>query len=274
MSKRIIKNLIVGTVCIVLLCGCGASKEKLSEAEAAMSALLEAKQKAEETYLDMVDSSKADTLDELSAKEAEISEIDITKLNDKKIDELLPQLQELTEQYNTIGTELNKTLDKENEERKERLKHTSVDVFFVNKSGMNLKSIILHDISADIKSDNFIGDEVTLNAGYTLMGAQLDLYEDSSSWEFLITDENGTEYTLPSANLKEISDDGASIVLKYDSKGGTGSAEIGAYVALKEPEEEAAKETQAGEAENSSEALSEEGASDAASTESSETKSN
>lgn len=239
MKKRFCINVMLGAVTAILIMGCGVSEEKLSQAESAKSDLIEAKQKAEQTYLDMVDSSNRDTLDELAGREAEYEDMDISKLNDKKIDELLPQLQELTEQYNQTQSKMDKTLEKETEERKERQKHSSVDVFFVNKTGMNLKSIILRDITQNINSDNYIGDGVTLNAGYTLMGAQLDLYEDSSEWEFVIKDENGTEYNLPSDNLKDIGQDGASIVLKYDSKEGTGSASTGSYVAIKEPEETA-----------------------------------
>lgn len=236
MKKRKFTLPILAAVLILILVGCGVSQEKLSEAESLKQKMIEAKDRAEETYLDLVDSSQRKTLDELAGKEAELEEIDLSKQNDKRIDELLPQLQELTEQYAYVESEMNKTLNKENEEKKERLKHTDVDVFFINKTGKNLSSIILHDTTEDIKSDNFIGDKVTLNAGYTLMGASLDLYEDSTSWEFLVTDESGTEYTLSCGNLKEIGEDGASIVLKLDSEGGGGSAEIGAYVALKEPE--------------------------------------
>ncbi|MCR5404845.1 MAG: hypothetical protein K6E91_13645 [Butyrivibrio sp.] len=272
MIKRKVFYALVGAFFLVLLSGCGASKEKLEEAQSAKSAMIEAKQKAEETYLDMVDSSSRGVLDDLAQHEAELEEVDVSKLNDKKIDELLPKLQEMTENYNTIGTELNQTLDKENEERKERLKHTSVDVFFVNKTGMDLKSIILHDTSADINSDNYIGDGVTLNSGYTLMGAQLDLYEDSKAWEFIVTDTNGTEYTLPSANLRDISEDGASIVLKYDSSSSSGSAEIGAYTAPAEQQEEISEEAASQDAAGSDKSKEEAG--EAASAESSEKKDN
>ncbi len=236
MKKRNYTLPILAAALLLVFTGCGVSQEKLSEVESVKQKMIEAKQKAEETYLDLVDSSQRQALDDLAAKEAELEEIDLSKQNDKRIDELLPQLQELTEQYASTESEMNKTLNKENEEKKEILKHSSVDVFFINKTGKNLKSIILHDTSEDIKSDNFIGDKVILNAGYTLMGATLDIYEDSTSWEFLVTDESGTEYTLTCGNLKEIGEDGASIVLKLDSEGGGGSAEIGSYVVLTEPE--------------------------------------
>ena len=70
----------------VLLVACGPSDEKLAEAEGARNTLILARQAAEDTYLDVSDTSQRAMLDSLSEKVAEIEQMDFTKMNDKKID--------------------------------------------------------------------------------------------------------------------------------------------------------------------------------------------
>ena len=95
--------LIMITAMILLLVGCRPSDEKLAEAEEARNLLLQVKQTAEDTYLDISDTSLRSSLDELAGKEAEIEQIDFTTLSDKKIDEILPTITELTNSYQNLG---------------------------------------------------------------------------------------------------------------------------------------------------------------------------
>ena len=227
---------LIAALMAVLLVACGPSDEKLAEAEGARSLLAQAKQTAEDTYLDVSDTSQRSVLDSLSEKEAEIAQLDFTKMNDKKIDEILPTITELTESYQNIGKELSGVLTDETKIKEEKAKHSGLEVYFINKTEMNLSKIVLHDISANTYSDNFIGDGVTLQSGYTLMGASLDIYSDSSEWEFVITDDAGTEYTLSCESLKGEALSGASIVLIYDSKEAVGEATLGGYFPEPEPE--------------------------------------
>lgn len=235
---------IISLLMAVLLVACGPSDEKLSEAEEARNVLVQAKQTAEDTYLDVSDTSQRIALDELADKEAEIEQIDFNKLNDKKIDEILPGIAELTESYQNIGKELSNILTDETKVREEKAKHKGLDTYFINKTGMNLSKIVLHDISADTFSDNYIGDGVVLADGYTLMGVSLDVYADSSEWEFVITDDVDNEYILSCESLKGQTIDGASLVLSYDPATGTGEATLGGYFPQPEPELEPAPETE------------------------------
>ena len=237
-QKRIIP--IIAAAMAVLLVACGPSDEKLAEAEEARGLLVQAKQTAEDTYLDVSDTSLRSTLDELAEKEAEIEQLDFTKMNDKKIDEVLPGITELTENYQNLGKELSSVLTSETEVKEEKAKHSSIDTYFINKTGMNLSKIQLHDIF----SDNFIGDGVNLGDGYTLMGAALDIYADSSEWEFVVTDDVGNEYTFTCESLKGKELDGASIVLTYDSKEAVGEAVLGGYFPQPEVETEPAEGTE------------------------------
>ena len=60
---------------MLALCACKPSDEKLNEAETARGVLLEAKESAEATYLDITDSSKKSELEELSKEVAEIERV-------------------------------------------------------------------------------------------------------------------------------------------------------------------------------------------------------
>lgn len=235
---------IIALIMAVLLVACGPSDEKLSEAEEARSLLAAAKQTAEDTYLDVSDTSQRIALDELAQKEAEIEQLDFKKLNDKKIDEILPGIAELTESYQNIGKELSNVLTDETKVREEKAKHKGLDTYFINKTGMNLTKIVLHDISADTYSDNYIGEGVSLLNGYTLMGVSLDIYADSSEWEFVITDDVDNEYTLSCESLKGQTIDGAAIVLSYDPAAAVGEATLGGYFPQPEPEPESAPESE------------------------------
>ncbi len=209
----------------LFLVACGPSDEKLAEAEGARSLLLQARQAAEDTYLDITDSDNKDKLKELSDKTAEIEAIDFTKLNDKKIDAVLPTITELTDSYQSMGADMTAILKEETDVREEKAKHLERDVYFINKTGMNLSKLALYDVSRDETSDNYIGDGIYLLNGYSLMGVTLDIYADSTEWEFLITDDGGTDYVLSCSDLRELDPEGMTIVLEYDTKSQEGSAE-------------------------------------------------
>ena len=217
------------------LVACGPSDEKMAEVTQALSVMTGAGESARETYLDITDSSMKARLDELQEKENEIKTTEWSKLNDKKIDEILPSIAEITEEYQSIGGQLNEILSAETATKEEKAKHNFQQVFFVNKTGMNLTEIKLHDLTQDTWSDNYLGEGVVLEAGYTLMGPALDVYTDSSRWEFVIKSEADTEYTLSCESLFPVDTKGMSITFTYDSKTGEGSAAFGSYTA--EPQE-------------------------------------
>lgn len=214
----------------VMLMGCRASEAKIKEAEDARASMITARETAQETYLDITDSSKKAMLDELAAKAAEIESVDFSKMSEKKIDEFLPSVQEVTDSYSDIQGYLDGTLQKEKEAGEEAAKNIQIDAYAINKTGMNLTELVLHDVTKDTFSDNLMGEGVVLQAGYTLMGIELEIHADSSMWEFLVKDENGTPYTLVCENLLEQAKDGISLTLDYDKNTQMGRAVFGHYV--------------------------------------------
>jgi hypothetical protein len=87
---------------------------------------------------------------------------------------------------------------------------------------MNLVSVVLHDKTTDTYSDNLLGDNVTLNSGYTLMGVVLDLTKASTEYEFVVTNDNNTDFSLPCDDLGSLKINETSITLRYDSETKTG----------------------------------------------------
>ncbi len=248
MKKSLVLSILV--LMTAVLVACGPSDEKMAEVTQALSLMTGAGESARETFLDITDPSMKAQLDELSEKENEIKAIELEKLNDKKIDEeVMPRIEEVTRGYLDLGAKLNEILTAETDTKTENDKHRFSQVYFINKTGMNLTEIKLHDLTQDSYSDNFLGDGVTLEAGYTLMGPALDVYADSSRWEFVVKSDADTEYTLTCESLLPVKAEGLSITLTYDSKTETGTADFGGYTtALQEPSSEAAQDASGPEA--------------------------
>lgn len=214
---------------MVMLVGCKPSEEKLSEAESARTALVQARASAEETYLDIADTSLRSELDELGVKTSEIEAIDFTKMSDKKIDEVLPSISELTSSYETVQSKLNGTYQEETAAKEEKAKNIQISSYIMNKMGFDLKSVVLHDITKDTYSENLLGDGNELASGYTIMGVGLEVNTDSEAWEFIVKNTNDTSFTLPCDSLKEADPEGISLTFEYDNETQTGSATLGKY---------------------------------------------
>lgn len=226
-KKRVV--LLSVLVMALMLVGCKPSEEKLTEAENARSQLVQAREKAEETYLDIADTSLRPELDALGVKVAEIEAIDFTKMSDKKIDGVLPTITELTDSYGTVQSKLDGTYNQESAASAEQAKNIQINAYIINKMGFDVKSIILHDITTDTYSGNLIGDENTLGSGYTLMGVKLEINTDSEAWEFIVRNTTDTSFTLPCDSLKEADPSGISLSFEYDNETQTGAVNFGGY---------------------------------------------
>ena len=211
----------------VLLVACKPSPEKLNEAEVARAALVEAKNNAENTYLDITDSSLRGALDELAAKEKEAEKKDFTKMSDSMLELYIPKVKELTGEYVKIQELLNMKLAEDNVRREAAAKEALINAYIVNNTEFMITEMALHDITSDTISGNLLGEGVSLASGYTLAGVDLDIKIDSSQWEIVIKDDGGKVNSFTCGDFNQASRDGVYVILNYDSSSGTGSAEIG-----------------------------------------------
>lgn len=236
MNKKKICTILLTVLTGVMLVACKPSDEKLAEANTARNTLIEYRGRAEQKYLDLTEETNRAKLDELSARVDETLTVDFTKMSDKKIDEYLPTVRTLITEYEAIVGVLDKTYDSEEAQRTEAAKHQEIECYVLNKLGVNVTGLKLHDLTTDSYSDNLLGDGVVLNDGYTLMGIMLEIHADSKAWELTASDENGKEYVLPLENLIDNVDNGMSIILKMNTETGEAFAQIGSYISMPETE--------------------------------------
>ena len=226
MKKRVI---IAAALMMLVLSGCKPSAEKLSEAEGYVNQLKEYQNAAEEKYLDIADTSLRPELDALGVKAAAVYEEDFSKLSNKKIDEKIPEVLLLLGQYEDIQKRLDGTYQEETSANEELAKNLKIDAYIINKCGFDISSIILRDVTTDTYSDNLIGEGEILADGYTLMGVKLEVYADSSQWEFLVKDSNETQRVFACDSLKDVSSEGVSLVFNYDAASDSGTVSFGGY---------------------------------------------
>ena len=226
MKKRVI---IAAALMMLALSGCKPSAEKLSEAEGYVNQLKEYQNAAEEKYLDIADTSLRPELDALGVKAAAVYEEDFSKLSNKKIDEKIPEVLLLLGQYEDIQKRLDGTYQEETSANEELAKNLKIDAYIINKCGFDISSIILRDVTTDTYSDNLIGEGEILADGYTLMGVKLEVYADSSQWEFLVKDSNETQRVFACDSLKDVSSEGVSLVFNYDAASDSGTVSFGGY---------------------------------------------
>ncbi|RKM54960.1 hypothetical protein D6853_12055 [Butyrivibrio sp. X503] len=229
MRKRIVTGALLILLTGTMLVACKPSEEKLNEAETTRQVLIEAKKAAEETYLDITDSSKKGELEELAKREAEFESIDFTKMSDRKIDGILPDIIALTQEYQSLQNTLDATLSSEKNEKDEAAKHMDLGSYIINKTGLSIIEVKIHDVTTDTYSDNLLGEGVVLEPGFTLMGAVIDVNVTSSEWEVIIKDQNNTSHNLKCGDLKSVDKEGIALVITLDSATGEGLAEIGSY---------------------------------------------
>ncbi len=227
MKKKLV--VLLAIVMSLSLAGCKPSEEKLSEIEGYKTQLQAKRAEAEEKYLDIADTSLRPELDALGVQVSEVEKIDFSKLSNKKIDEKSPELLLLLGQYDDVLKKLDGTYQQESAVNNELAKNVEIDAYFINKTGFEITSIILHDMTTDNYSDNLIGDGEVFSDGYTLMGVKLEIHTDSDAWEFLVKDINDTQRQFSCESLKEASQDGVSMVFDYDNESELGRVTFGGY---------------------------------------------
>ena len=132
-------------------------------------------------------------------------------------------------QYDDIQKKLEGTYQEETTANEELAKNQQIDAYIINKTGFDISSIILRDVTMDNLSDNLIGEGESLADGYTLMGVKLEIHTDSSQWEFIVKDGNGTQRVFACDSLKDVSDEGVSLVFDYDADTDSGTVSFGGY---------------------------------------------
>ena len=195
--------LLLTSMMTISLTACGPSEEKLSEAQVALQAMDNARSIAQDTYGDLIDSSYGEQLESLVSASESFDELEYEKMNDKKIDEVLPSINELTSNFEALESSLLEIAEKEKEEAELEGRYIEVQGFIVNKTGQTITSIILRDEAEGTESSNLIIDGVELGSGETLMGIVFEVYVPTDKWNIIITTAEGNSYTAELEGLDE-----------------------------------------------------------------------
>lgn len=219
MKKRIYL-LVIAAMTMVMLVGCKASEEKLAEVNNEIQEIEELKTQAEEVYGNITDSSMRSDLDALNSEEEEAVSADYSKKSDKKIDaEVLPLLEELKTSYTDILGQLNEVYEQETELKEEAQSYVDIQAYIVNNSGLDITSIVIKDNTKETESSNIIGENATLSAGQSLIGAVLYIYTPSTDRVLVITDSAGNNYNYDINELPTESDGIITITIGNPSDG-------------------------------------------------------
>ena len=225
-QKKIV--LITSMLMAVLLMGCKPSAEKISQAQGVRDQLVEVRSKAEETYLDIADTSLRPELDSLGVQVAEFADTDFSEVSSKKIDEEITKMTELIGQYEEVQSKLDGTYSEEASVKQEEARHLKINTYIINKMGFDLSSIKLYDMNTDTYSENYLVNGEILSNGYTLMGIVMEVNADSTDWVFVVKSTTDTEYTIPLGDLRELTD-GAALTFEYDNESSIASVSTGGY---------------------------------------------
>lgn len=224
--KKITKAASAMIICMFLI-ACSASQEKIDEAAQAVETMKQARQAAEETYLDITDDSRKNEINILANEAKELESTDISKLGANKIDSFITKVSELTSSYQSMESDFSAILEQETLEREDRKKKTTYNVYVANRTGMNFSRVVFHDVKKEMSGDNLVGKDAVLPDGYTLMGSWIDIYTDSDEWVFICENEQDEElYYFRCEDLKGRNLEGKTLVLKSDPDSGDRIATI------------------------------------------------
>ena len=226
MSKKHLYTLAI-LICCTMLSACKVSEENLSSITKARDELTQQKGFAEEIYGKLTTDAYGEDLLAYETQYNAITDFDTEKLKDKDVQELLPKINNLTESYKTLYSEMEKELEVEGNALAESAKHTEILCYIENKSGSEFNSIILKDTSLATETENYLKEGTTLPSGRILTGIILPINLDSNSRILSVTDTLGKvyDYALNIENISSAAENGISIILGSPENG----AEISSY---------------------------------------------
>ena len=217
--------------------GCGLSEENLQLITETMDELTKTKTEAEAMFGKITDSDNQAYLSKLEEEYSEFEATEFEKLKDEDVEEMVPRMKELISSYDELLNELGNVYKYEQDSAAEEAKYKDVSCYIENKSGSELSSIVLKDVTKGESSENILFEGTTLPSGRILAGVTFTLYEESTSWQLVTTDTLGNEntYEVAFTDIDNLSQNGMSLVISSPENGVT----VGSYVVTPEPEESA-----------------------------------
>ena len=205
----------------LMLTACGISEENLNKVTLSRDALMEQKIQTEELNGNLTSDSFSDELTELAAQYEEFGSLNLERLKNKDVDELIPRMDELTESYKTLYGQLEAERISEEQAEVESAKHMEILCHIENLSGSELSSICFKDVVTGATTANYLAEEATLKNGRILAGVTLPVNSDSAQWSLVVTDTLGNEYEYATdfGDFSAAADKEYSIILHVPENG-------------------------------------------------------
>ena len=182
----------------LVLSACGLSEENLTKVTEAREGLIAEKELTEKLNGDLTTDTFFEDIEGLSSQCEEFTEMNLDKLKNKEVEDVITRMGELEEAYKELSDKISKELEAESNAAKENEKHLEILCHIENLSGNELKSICLKDVTTDSTTNNYLAEETTLPNGRILAGVTLPVYSGSSEWCLVVTDtlDNVYEYAI------------------------------------------------------------------------------
>ncbi len=193
MKKRVAALIFLLTM--MMVSACGLSEENQIRVSSAQDELKQSKKKVEDLYGRLSDDYYAEVIENLEKKYSAYDVIDTKKLRNKEVDALVQEMGKVTASYKELEKEMGDKVKFDEEVIAEAAKYKEILCFIQNDYGSEITGIVLKDKSQRTESDNLLVKGQSLGAGQVLSGVVLTVYEDSTSWDLIITDILGNQST-------------------------------------------------------------------------------
>jgi hypothetical protein len=193
MKKRLAALILLLTM--MMVSACGLSEENQIRVSSAQDELKQSKKKVEDLYGRLSDDYYAEVIENLEKKYSAYDVIDTQKLRNKEVDALVQEMGKVTASYKELEKEMGDKVKFDEEVIAEAAKYKEILCFIQNDYGSEITGIVLKDKSQRTESDNLLVKGQSLGAGQVLSGVVLTVYEDSTSWDLIITDILGNQST-------------------------------------------------------------------------------
>ncbi len=220
MKKRLAALILLLTM--MMVSACGLSEENQIRVSSAQDELKQSKKKVEDLYGRLSDDYYAEVIENLEKKYSAYDVIDTKKLRNKEVDALVQEMGKVTASYNELEKEMGDKVKFDEEVMAEAAKYKEIRCFIQNDYGSEITGIVLKDKSQRTESDNLLVKGQSLGAGQVLSGVVLTVYEDSTSWDLIITDILGNQSTYEvdfPDEMDTMVEDGISIIIHTPETG-------------------------------------------------------
>lgn len=203
----------------LIICGlsfwvtaCGSSEELIVRAQQKYRELARIHNQAVNAHQNISDNSLDEDLLELSEKEDELEQYNLTEMKDEEIEQLIQNMDSMIDSYDDMLEKLSDIKTKE-----DAAIRIPVPVTINNNSSFSFSELKLYEKGDAGIPVNVLEGMDCLAAGQTLTGLLIQKDVDDTPWMLFLCDMEGTayEFEIP---VSEYGEDGITLKLIYDAE--------------------------------------------------------